>query len=129
MAVKLRLRRMGSSKKPFFRIVAADARSANAGSFLEEIGWYDPTKKDEIYKLDLPAAEAWISKGAQPSDTVKSLIKKARIAAAKAPPAAEEAPAVEAPTADAPAAEAPAVEAPKAEAPAAEAEAKAPAAE
>jgi len=120
MAVKLRLRRMGSSKKPFFRIVAADARSANAGSFLEEIGWYDPSKKADIYKINLPAAEAWIAKGAQPSDTVKTLIKKARIAAANAP----------APEAETPAAEAEALAAEaEVEAPAAEAEAPAPAAE
>lgn len=81
MAVKLRLRRMGANKKPFFRIVAADVRSANAGNFLEEIGWYDPGKKSDNYKLDLAKAEAWIAKGAQPSETVAAFIKKSRAAA------------------------------------------------
>jgi ribosomal protein S16 len=79
MAVKLRLRKMGSNKNPFYRIVATDIRSANGGSFLEEIGWYDPVKKGEdSFKLDLAKAEAWIAKGAQPSDTVASLLRKAR---------------------------------------------------
>ena len=77
MAVKLRLRRMGSNKKPFFRIIAADVRSANEGSFIEEIGWYDPRKKEGNLKLDLAKADAWIAKGAQPSETVASFIKQA----------------------------------------------------
>ena len=80
--VKIRLRRMGANKKPFFRTVATDVRSANAGNFLEELGWYDPTKKTDNYKLDLAKAEAWLAKGAQPSETVASLIKKSRAAAA-----------------------------------------------
>ena len=78
MAVKLRLRRMGANKKPFFRIIAADVRSANQGTFLEELGWYEPGKKTDNFKLDLAKAEAWIAKGAQPSETVASLMKKAR---------------------------------------------------
>lgn len=78
MAVKLRLRRMGANKKPFFRIVAADVRSANQGTFLEELGWYEPGKKADNFKLDLAKAEAWIAKGAQPSETVASLMKQAR---------------------------------------------------
>ena len=78
MAVKLRLRRMGANKKPFFRIVAADVRSANQGTFLEELGWYEPGKKTDNFKLDLAKTEAWIAKGAQPSETVVSLMKKAR---------------------------------------------------
>ncbi|MBP5787577.1 MAG: 30S ribosomal protein S16 [Kiritimatiellae bacterium] len=78
MAVKLRLRRMGANKKPFFRIVAADVRSANQGTFLEELGWYEPGKKTDNFKLDLAKAEAWIAKGAQPSETVVSLMKKTR---------------------------------------------------
>ena len=65
--VKIRLRRMGANKKPFFRIVATDVRSANAGNFLEELGWYQPGKKTDNYELDLAKAEAWIAKGAQPS--------------------------------------------------------------
>ena len=80
MAVKIRLRRMGANKKPFFRIVAADVRSANEGSFLEELGWYEPGKKTDNYKLDLAKAEEWIAKGAQPSETVAALIKKSRAA-------------------------------------------------
>ena len=83
MAVRIRLRRMGSNKKPFFRIVAADVRSANAGNFLDELGWYEPGKKTDNYKLDLPKAEAWLAKGAQPSETVAILLKKSRAAAAK----------------------------------------------
>lgn len=81
MAVKLRLRRMGACKKPFFRIVAADARSANEGSFLEELGWYEPASKSNPFKVNVAAADAWIAKGAQPSPTVSSLINKARNAA------------------------------------------------
>lgn len=84
MAVKLRLRRMGSNKKPFYRIIAADARSANGGSFLEEIGWYDPKRKTDNFQLDMARASYWTEKGAIPSETVASLIKKARKAAAKA---------------------------------------------
>lgn len=84
MAVKIRLRRMGANKKPFFRIVAADVRSANAGNFLEELGWYEPGKKSDNYKLDLAKAEQWLSKGAQPSETVAILIKKSRQAVAAA---------------------------------------------
>ena len=80
--VKIRLRRMGANKKPFFRIVATDIRSANAGNFLEELGWYEPGKKTDNYKLDLAKAEAWIAKGAQPSETVAILLKKSRKAAA-----------------------------------------------
>ena len=95
MAVKIRLRRMGANKKPFFRIVAADSRSANAGAFLEELGWYEPGKKSDTYKLDLAKTEAWLAKGAQPSETVAALLKKSRLAAAKAPAAASEAPAAE----------------------------------
>lgn len=78
MAVKLRLRRMGANKKPFFRIVAADVRSANQGTFLEELGWYEPGKKADNFKLDLAKAEAWVAKGAKPSETVASLMKQAR---------------------------------------------------
>ena len=80
MAVRIRLRRMGSNKKPFFRIVAADVRSANAGNFLDELGWYEPGKKTDNYKLDVAKTEAWIAKGAQPSETVAALLKKSRTA-------------------------------------------------
>ena len=81
MSVKIRLRRMGANKKPFFRIVAADIRSANAGSFLAELGWYDPGKKTDNFKLDLAKTEEWLAKGAQPSETVAAFIKKSRAAA------------------------------------------------
>ena len=83
MAVRIRLRRMGSNKKPFFRIVAADVRSANAGNFLDELGWYEPGKKTDNYKLDVAKTEQWIAKGAQPSETVAVLLKKSKAAAAK----------------------------------------------
>lgn len=79
--VKIRLRRMGANKKPFFRIVATDIRSANAGNFLEELGWYEPGKKTDNYKLDLAKAEKWLAQGAQPSETVAILLKKSRAAA------------------------------------------------
>ena len=81
--VKIRLRRMGANKKPCFRIVATDVRSANAGNFLEELGWYQPGKKTDNYELDLAKAEAWLAKGAQPSETVVVLLKKSRAAVAK----------------------------------------------
>jgi small subunit ribosomal protein S16 len=100
MAVKLRLRRMGANKKPFFRIIAADTRSANQGSFLEEIGWYDPGKKGCTYFLDLPRAEAWLKKGAQPSETVQAFIRESRKAAKRAPAAAPAAEAESAPAAE-----------------------------
>ena len=74
---------MGSNKNPFFRIVAADVRSANAGSFLEELGWYEPGKKTDNFKIDLAKVEGWIAKGAQPSETVVALLKKSRSTAAK----------------------------------------------
>ena len=83
MAVRIRLRRMGANKKPFFRIVAADVRSANAGTFLDELGWYEPGKKTDNYKLDVAKTEQWIAKGAQPSETVAVLLKKSKAAAAK----------------------------------------------
>ena len=91
MAVRIRLRRMGANKKPFFRIVVADAKSANEGAFLEELGWYEPRKDKANYKFDAARAEQWIAKGAQPSETVASLLRKERRAAAAAPaaPAAE----------------------------------------
>ena len=80
--VKLRLRRMGGNRKPFYRIIAADVRSANGGSFIEEIGWYDPKKKTDNFQLDLARATYWTQHGAIPSETVNSLIQKAHIAAA-----------------------------------------------
>ena len=78
MAVSIRLRREGTTNSPFFRVVVADARSPRDGKFIEMIGNYDPKKAGDNINLDLPRAEYWISKGAQPSDTVRSIIKKAK---------------------------------------------------
>ena len=74
MAVKIRLRRAGAKKKPFYRIVVADSRSPRDGRCIEEIGHYNPITKD--LKLDGEKATDWISKGAQPTETVRALIKK-----------------------------------------------------
>lgn len=103
MAVKIRLRRMGAKKAPFYRIVVADSRFPRDGRFIEEIGYYDPMKQPSLIKLDLEKANHWIATGAQPTDTVKKLIKIASEAPAPAPVPAE-APADTAPAApDAPA--------------------------
>ena len=75
MAVKIRLRRMGAKKAPFYRIVVADARYPRDGRFIEEIGYYDPTKDPVVVKIDGEKAKKWISTGAQPTDTVKALLK------------------------------------------------------
>ena len=76
MAVKIRLRRMGAKKAPFYRIVVADSRFPRDGRFIEEIGYYDPTKNPAVVKVDSDKAKKWISNGAQPTDTVKSLLSK-----------------------------------------------------
>ena len=76
MAPKIRLRRMGSKKRPFYRIVVADARSPRDGKFIEEIGYYDPTTNPATVKIDEEKALKWLSDGAKPSDTVKSLLQK-----------------------------------------------------
>ena len=77
MAVKIRLRRMGKKKAPFYRVVVADSRYPRDGRFIEEIGTYDPmTDDDKQVNIDADAAKKWISNGAQPTDTVKSLLKK-----------------------------------------------------
>lgn len=81
MAVKIRLRREGSKGRPYFRIVVADGRMPKEGRYIEQIGTYDPLKDDDNFSLDLEKAEKWIGDGAQPSDTVLSMIKKARRAA------------------------------------------------
>ena len=75
MAVKIRLRRMGAKKAPFYRIVVADSRYPRDGRFIEEIGYYNPTKDPAEVKIDVEKAQKWISTGAQPTDTVKSLFK------------------------------------------------------
>ena len=76
MAVKIRLRRMGAKKAPFYRVVVADSRYPRDGRFIEEIGYYDPTKDPVVLKVDDEKAKSWIAKGAQPTDTVKALLKK-----------------------------------------------------
>jgi small subunit ribosomal protein S16 len=75
VAVKIRLRRMGAKKAPFYRIVVADSRYPRDGRFIEEIGYYDPTKEPSVVKVDADKAKAWIANGAQPTDTVKKILK------------------------------------------------------
>ena len=74
--VKIRLKRMGAHKKPFYRVVVADSRTPRDGRFIEEIGTYDPLKNPAEIKIDNEAAEKWLSQGAQPTDTVRALLKK-----------------------------------------------------
>ncbi len=76
MAVKIRLRRMGAKKAPFYRIVVADSRYPRDGRFIEEIGTYDPMKNPPAVTVDADKVKAWIPNGAQPTDTVKALFKK-----------------------------------------------------
>ena len=73
--VKIRLRRMGAKKAPFYRIVVADSRYPRDGRFIEEVGYYDPTKEPSVIKVDKEKVEKWIASGAQPTDTVKALLK------------------------------------------------------
>ncbi len=75
MAVKIRLRRMGAKKKPFYRIVVADSRCPRDGRFIEEIGYYDPKTDPATVKADVEKVKSWISKGAQPTDTVRKILK------------------------------------------------------
>ncbi len=75
MAVRMRLKRMGAKKAPFYRIVVADSRSPRDGRFIEQVGYYDPTKEPAVVKVDEEIAKKWLSTGAQPSDTVKKLLK------------------------------------------------------
>src|SRR5205823_13631672 len=84
MAVKIRMKRVGAKNAPVFRIVVADERSPRDGKFIEEIGTYQPRKKGDNFTLDLDRAKYWLSKGAQPSETVASFIKKANKAATTA---------------------------------------------
>lgn len=76
--VKIRLKRMGAHKKPFYRVVVADSRNARNGKFIEELGFYDPLKEPPVIKIDVEKADKWIAEGAQPTDTVRELLKKAR---------------------------------------------------
>ena len=82
MSVKIRMKRVGTKNAPVFRIVVADGRSPRDGKFIEEIGVYQPLKSGDNFTLKLDRAQYWISKGAQPSDTVASFIKKLGKAAA-----------------------------------------------
>ena len=76
MAVKIRLRRMGAKKAPFYRVVVADSRFPRDGRFIEEIGYYNPNTNPAEVKIDSENAQKWISNGAQPTETVKALLKK-----------------------------------------------------
>jgi small subunit ribosomal protein S16 len=84
MSVKIRMKRVGAKNTPVYRIVVADSRSPRDGKFIEELGTYTPLKKGNNYTLDLERANYWVSKGAQPSETVASFIKKSKKAAAAA---------------------------------------------
>lgn len=76
MAVKIRLQRMGANKKPFFRIVAADSREARQGRIIENLGWFDP--KSDQFEVKVDRVDYWLSKGAQITDTARSLVRKQR---------------------------------------------------
>ncbi len=79
MAVKIRLRRMGQKKAPFYRVVVSDSRSPRDGKFIEEIGTYDPNVEPSAVKIDAEAAKKWLNNGAQPTETVAKLLKQAGI--------------------------------------------------
>lgn len=79
MAVKIRLKRMGYKKNPFYRVVVADARSPRDGKLIEEIGTYDPNQEPSVVKIDADAAKKWLTNGAQPTNTVAKLFKQAGI--------------------------------------------------
>ena len=77
--VKIRLKRMGAHKRPFYRVVVADSRTPREGRFIEEIGTYNPLKDPAEIKIDAEKAQKWISNGAQPTDTVRALLKKSGV--------------------------------------------------
>ena len=79
MAVKMRLKRLGAKKAPFYRVVVADERAPRDGKFIEEIGYYNPLTNPAEIKIDAEKAKKWIDNGAQPTETVKSLLKKSGI--------------------------------------------------
>jgi len=87
--VKIRLRRIGAKKKPFYRIVVADSRTARDGRFIEEIGTYNPLTTPSEIKVDVERANYWIKNGAQPTDTVRIILRKAAAAQAENPAPAE----------------------------------------
>lgn len=80
MAVKIRLKRVGAKKAPFYRVVVADSRYPRNGRFIEELGYYNPLKNPVEINVDVEKAKAWVEKGAQPTETVRSLLKKAGLA-------------------------------------------------
>ncbi len=77
--VKIRLKRLGAKKAPFYRIVVADSRTPRDGKAIDELGYYDPTKEPAVLKVDVEKAQKWIKTGAQPSETVKTLLKKSGV--------------------------------------------------
>ena len=77
--VKIRLKRMGAHKKPFYRVVVADSRNARNGKFIEELGYYDPLQEPPVIKIDGDKAKQWIGNGAQPTEVVRSLLKKSGV--------------------------------------------------
>ena len=77
--VKIRLKRIGAKKSPFYRVVVADSRTPRDGKAIEELGYYDPTKDPAVVKIDTERAKKWLDNGAQPSDTVRALLKKAGV--------------------------------------------------
>ena len=79
MAVKMRLTRMGAKKAPFYRVIVADSRSSRDGRFIEEIGYYNPLTNPAEIKIDAEKAKKWLGNGAQPTETVKALLKKSGI--------------------------------------------------
>jgi small subunit ribosomal protein S16 len=79
LATRIRLKRIGAKKRPTYRVVVADSRSPRDGRFIEEIGYYQPVANPEVIKIDAEKALAWIARGAQPSDTVRALFKKAGV--------------------------------------------------
>ena len=84
MAVSIRMRREGTTNRPYYRIVVADKQSPRDGKFIEQVGTYDPTKKNNVSTLQVDRVEFWIKNGAQPSETVASLLKKTKKATAAA---------------------------------------------
>ncbi|MDR3263386.1 MAG: 30S ribosomal protein S16 [Clostridiales bacterium] len=90
MAVKIRLTRMGAKKAPFYRIVATDSRKARDGQYIEQIGYYDPTKEPTLVKIDADTAKKWLESGAQPTDTVRRLFKDAGLIERSKAPVSEQ---------------------------------------
>lgn len=79
MAVKIRLKRIGAKKQPFYRIVVADSRAPRDGKFIEEVGYFNPASEPNELKIETESVQKWIKNGAQPTDTVRALIKKSGI--------------------------------------------------